>query len=64
MTPFGWERFGQLCRGANIAVYALGGMRQKDFLQAHRSGAQGLAMISGVWEAADIGVVVAGGKAI
>ncbi len=56
--PLGWTRFGQLCRNAAPAVYALGGMRPGDFPQARACGGQGLAMISGVWEAADVGSVV------
>jgi 8-oxo-dGTP diphosphatase len=54
----GWEQFAQLARGVKPAVYALGGMRLQDLSRARASGAQGLAMISGLWKAADMAAVV------
>ncbi|MBC7802248.1 MAG: Nudix family hydrolase [Candidatus Parcubacteria bacterium] len=48
-VPLGWERFGALARGASIPVYAIGGMRRQDLDTGRRSGAHGLAMISGAW---------------
>ena len=54
----GWERFASLCLGAPPAVYALGGMRAADVARARVCGAQGLAMISGLWEAHDVADVV------
>jgi 8-oxo-dGTP diphosphatase len=48
-SPLGWERFEELCRAAKPAVYALGGMRPPDAVRACASGAQGVAMISGLW---------------
>ncbi len=50
-TPLGWERFGTLCAAASMPVYALGGMGVEDLVRARSAGAQGLAMISGVWRA-------------
>lgn len=47
--PLGWGRFEVLCRNAGPAVYALGGMRAENLLQARSAGAHGLAMISGLW---------------
>ncbi len=47
--PLGWETFRDLCAEAAIPVYALGGMRPQDLPQARDAGAQGLAMISGIW---------------
>ncbi len=57
-TPLGWGRFNELCRNLSPAVYALGGMRHWDLPQARECGARGLAMISGLWDAADIGEVI------
>ena len=50
----GWDQFKSLCAGVNFPVYALGGLRPDDMEIARRMGAQGLAMISGVWEADSI----------
>ena len=51
-APLGWDRFGVLCAAAGLPVYALGGMRVEDLGSARRAGAQGIAMLSGVWSAA------------
>ena len=48
----GWERFAEIAHGSSIPVYAIGGMRGKNLEQAWRSGAHGLAMISGAWDRA------------
>ncbi len=48
--PLGWERFGQLVAGANLPVYALGGMQQSDLDKAWEQGAQGIAGISCFWD--------------
>lgn len=52
-TPIGWKDFETLCRDARPAVYALGGMRVADAIKACACGAQGVAMISGIWQAPD-----------
>jgi 8-oxo-dGTP diphosphatase len=49
----GWERFEALARSSPLPVYALGGMRPADMTLARAKGARGLAMISGIWSAAD-----------
>ncbi len=49
----GWNRFEELLRPLALPVYAIGGMREADLAPARRCGAQGLAMISGVWNADD-----------
>ncbi len=59
VTPMGWNRFGVLCRGVAPAVYALGGMHAEQLTDARRHGVQGLAMISGLWDATDIRAVIA-----
>ncbi len=48
-NPLGWERFGRLVDGANLPVYALGGMQQGDLETAWERGAQGIAGISCFW---------------
>ncbi|HKQ30865.1 MAG TPA: Nudix family hydrolase, partial [Burkholderiales bacterium] len=53
MTPLGWDGFEALCRTASLAVYALGGMRAPDTARACAAGAQGVAMLSGIWQAPD-----------
>lgn len=58
-APLGWERFSALCAAANLPVFALGGMRVEDAGRARLAGAQGLAMISGVWAASQPESVVA-----
>lgn len=48
-ASLGWERFAELAEGANMPVYALGGMKREDVGQAQRLGAQGIAAIRGLW---------------
>ena len=50
VEPLGWETFRDLCAEAAMPVYALGGMRPQDLPRARAAGAQGLAMISGIWQ--------------
>ncbi len=57
-TPLGWQRFEGLCAHMNMPVYALGGMRAEHLSMARDAGAQGLAMISGVWDAEDMEGVI------
>ncbi|RME32907.1 MAG: Nudix family hydrolase [Gammaproteobacteria bacterium] len=45
----GWEGFRRLREVARMPVYALGGLRPADLARARRHGAQGLAMIRGLW---------------
>lgn len=44
----GWERFGQMVRLCRLPVYAIGGLSPGDLQEAKRSGAHGVAMISGI----------------
>jgi 8-oxo-dGTP diphosphatase len=48
-VELGWTRFGELCAGAALPVYAIGGLRPRDLDEARRAGAQGIAGISGFW---------------
>ena len=45
-AALGWTRFAQLCAGAQLPVFALGGMRRADLETAIEAGAQGIAGIS------------------
>ncbi len=54
VAPLGWERFAELCRGARLPVYAMGGMQPADLAAARQAGARGLAMIRGIWDAANV----------
>jgi 8-oxo-dGTP diphosphatase len=49
VEPIGWSGFEQLLEGAQIPVYALGGLQPTDLSRAWRAGAQGVAAIRGLW---------------
>ncbi len=49
----GWQRFQQLCATTALPVYALGGMALSGVVQARQYGAQGVALVTGIWEAGD-----------
>ena len=51
--PLGWDAFAGMVRSSTIPVYALGGMEFSDLRKARINGGQGIAMISGVWNARD-----------
>jgi 8-oxo-dGTP diphosphatase len=48
-AAIGWERFAMLAQDSGIPVYAIGGLRPADLVQARRAGAHGVAMIRGAW---------------
>jgi 8-oxo-dGTP diphosphatase len=50
-VPLGWDRFREIAARASIPVYALGGVRPGDLERARSSGAHGLAMVRGAWDA-------------
>lgn len=52
-TPLGWDRFSGMAGGVAVPVYALGGMKLSDLDTARRHGAQGIALISDVWDRPD-----------
>ena len=58
-TLLGWGNFQKLCRDVNLPVYALGGMGPRDMPQARAAGAEGLAMISGIWDSDSPETVIA-----
>lgn len=45
----GWEAFAELVAPATLPVYALGGMQPEHCEQAWAAGAQGLAVLGGLW---------------
>ncbi|MBI4193913.1 MAG: Nudix family hydrolase [Betaproteobacteria bacterium] len=47
----GWDKFRVLVRNCPLPVYALGGMRLQDLDVAWRSGAHGVSMMRGAWDA-------------
>ena len=49
----GWDRFADMVGKIPIPVYALGGMELADLERARQHGAQGIALISAVWNRAD-----------
>jgi len=49
-VTLGWQEFAQIARYASIPVYAIGGMRREDLVDAWAAGAHGIAMIRGSWE--------------
>lgn len=51
-APLGWARFAELCAGARLPVYALGGMQRGFSAEARRRGGQGIAAIRGLWPGA------------
>ncbi len=54
----GWARFGALVANAGIPLYALGGMTPDQVPLAQAHGAQGVAVLSAVWHATDIGQAI------
>ncbi|MCW5597157.1 MAG: Nudix family hydrolase [Rhodocyclaceae bacterium] len=46
----GWERFAQLLENLSLPVYALGGMRREDMVEAQQAGAHGIAAICAAWD--------------
>ena len=52
--PIGWHQFGSLVKQTKTPVYALGGMQPEDLKIAKREGAQGISVLSGVWNANDL----------
>lgn len=51
--PLGWDRFAGMIKDMPLPVYALGGMKLSDLDRAKQHGAQGIALISDVWNKPD-----------
>ncbi len=45
----GWEKFAEIVKDATLPVYAIGGLKREALHDAWRSGAHGIAMVSGAW---------------
>ncbi len=52
--PLGWDRFKNLVEPVNIPVYALGGMHAEDMNKFREFGAQGVSVLSGIWDQEDV----------
>jgi len=50
-APLGWERFLDMRMQSDMPAYALGGMQPEHLSMARIVGAQGIAMIRGLWDA-------------
>jgi len=55
--PIGWGGFLEMVAKTSIPVFALGGLSLDELAIARDHGAQGLAMISGLWESEQINLV-------
>lgn len=51
-VSLGWEGLKHLTEQATIPVYALGGMESRHLLTAYQHGAQGIASLRAIWDAA------------
>ncbi len=51
--PLGWKGFAQLVEKSKAPAYALGGLSPAHMALAWNQGGQGLAMVSGLWDAED-----------
>ncbi|MCK5669306.1 MAG: thiamine phosphate synthase, partial [Gammaproteobacteria bacterium] len=56
--PLGWGKFNDLVEPVCIPVYALGGMRAEDMKKSRESGAQGVSVLSGIWNQEDIKIAL------
>jgi 8-oxo-dGTP diphosphatase len=52
--PLGWDKFKKLVEPVNIPIYALGGMHVDDMKKFREFGAQGISVLSGIWNQEDI----------
>ncbi len=57
-SPMGWKKFTQLAENSTVPVYALGGMQPCHLNSAWQHGAQGVAMLSGIWSSNNPGDVI------
>ncbi len=57
-VPLGWGGFTDLRMHSDVPVYALGGVQPGHLSKARATGAQGLAMLRGIWEAPSVELAV------
>ena len=53
-VPLGWGKFNDLVEPVCVPVYALGGMCAEDMKKSRESGAQGVSVLSGIWNYDDV----------
>ena len=53
-VPLGWDGLRALTEAAVVPVFALGGMNAEQIGRAYEQGAQGVAVVSAIWNADDI----------
>ena len=56
--PLGWDKFKNLVEPIGLPVYALGGMGAEDMNKFREFGAQGISVLSGIWEQEDVKVAL------
>ncbi len=52
--PLGWGKFNDLVEPVCVPVYALGGMHAEDMKKSREFGAQGVSVLSGIWDHEDV----------
>ena len=52
--PLGWGKFNDLVEPVSVPVYALGGMCAEDMKKSREYGAQGVSVLSGIWNKEDV----------
>ena len=57
-VPLGWDGLRALTEAAVVPVFALGGMNAEQVGRAYEQGAQGVAVVSAIWNADDINAQV------
>lgn len=57
-VPLGWDGLHALTEAAVVPVFALGGMNAEQIGRAYEHGAQGVAVVSAIWNADDINAQV------
>lgn len=53
-VPLGWDGLHALTESAAVPVFALGGMHAQQLSQAYQHGAQGVALVSAIWNSTNI----------
>ncbi|MBI3774035.1 MAG: Nudix family hydrolase [Gammaproteobacteria bacterium] len=53
-VPLGWDGLRAMTESAAVPVFALGGMNAEQLWRSYEHGAQGVAVLSGIWSADDV----------
>ena len=59
-APAGIEKLGEIARATSLPVYAIGGIDEARARVCRAAGAYGIAVMSAVWQAADVAAAVRG----